>query len=111
MKIKITESCAGANFSYRRGQIVDLPKKVAQQFIADGLAEEIDSTKGIPDTQLDEVRKDVAAKLQDEFADKLEAERVAGAERLKRFSKLLTVKFELDGAKVDELLEAALKEQ
>ena len=33
MKIKFTESVAGARFAYRKGQVRDLPPAVAKEFI------------------------------------------------------------------------------
>lgn len=41
MKIRFNDSCAGANFSYRKGEIVDLRVDVAREFTKCGLAEEV----------------------------------------------------------------------
>lgn len=43
MKIKILTSCAGINFSYASGQIVDAPDKIAKDLIKAGHAEGVKS--------------------------------------------------------------------
>jgi hypothetical protein len=43
MKIKILTSCAGINFSYASGQIVDVPDKIAKDLIKAGHAEGVKS--------------------------------------------------------------------
>lgn len=39
MKVKIKRSIAAANFSYRKGQVVDMPKEQAEAWIEGGNAE------------------------------------------------------------------------
>ena len=43
MKIKILVSVAGADFSYSPGEVADMPRKRAEEFIRIGHAEEIKS--------------------------------------------------------------------
>ena len=45
MKIKITTSCSGLTFSFSEGQIVDVDKKIGEDLVQCGFAEEVRDTK------------------------------------------------------------------
>ena len=47
MKIKINVTCAGLDFSYIKGKVVDAPKTVALDLIKAGYAEEIKSKESV----------------------------------------------------------------
>lgn len=45
MKIKVTTSCSGLSFSFAEGQIVDVDKKIGEDLVKCGFAEEIKTAK------------------------------------------------------------------
>ena len=45
MKIKVTTSCSGLSFSFAEGQIVDVDKKIGEDLVKCGFAEEIKAAK------------------------------------------------------------------
>ena len=45
MKIKITTSCSGLTFSFYEGQTVDVDKKIGEDLVQCGFAEEVRDTK------------------------------------------------------------------
>ena len=45
MKIKITTSCSGLTFSFSEGQTVDVGKKIGEDLVQCGFAEEVRDTK------------------------------------------------------------------
>lgn len=45
MKIKITTSCSGLNFSYSAGEIAEVKKDLGDELVAVGFAEEIKEVK------------------------------------------------------------------
>ena len=45
MKIKITTSCSGLTFSFSEGQTVDVDKKIGEDLVQCGFAEEVRDTK------------------------------------------------------------------
>ena len=47
MKIKIKVTCAGYDFAYTKGQVVDAEKDVAAALIKAGYAEEIKSKESV----------------------------------------------------------------
>ena len=51
MKIKITTSCSGLTFSFSEGQTVDVGKKIGEDLVQCGFAEEVRDTKTTRDTK------------------------------------------------------------
>lgn len=45
MKIKVTTSCSGLSFSFAEGQVVDVDKKIGEDLVKCGFAEEIKAAK------------------------------------------------------------------
>lgn len=45
MKIKVTTSCSGLTFSFSKGQTVDVDKKIGEDLVKCGFAEEIKAAK------------------------------------------------------------------
>ena len=63
MKIKTTTSCSGLTFSFSEGQIVDVDKKIGEDLVQCGFAEEVRDTKI---TRRDTKSKTVQSKTEEE---------------------------------------------
>ena len=63
MKIKITTSCSGLTFSFYEGQTVDVDKKIGEDLVQCGFAEEVRDTKI---TRRDTKSKTVQSKTEEE---------------------------------------------
>lgn len=63
MKIKITTSCSGLTFSFSEGQTVDVGKKIGEDLVQCGFAEEVRDTKI---TRRDTKSKTVQSKTEEE---------------------------------------------
>ena len=61
MKIKITTSCSGLTFSFSEGQTVDVEKKIGEDLVQCGFAEEDTKT-----TRRDTKSKTVQSKTEEE---------------------------------------------
>ena len=48
MKIKILKGCSGLNFSYKKGDVVDVTNEVGKDLVEGNLAEEIKTTASKP---------------------------------------------------------------
>ncbi len=58
MKIKVTTSCSGLTFSFSKGQTVDVDKKIGEDLVKCGFAEEIKAAKS--------AKKDTKPKISDD---------------------------------------------
>ena len=58
MKIKVTTSCSGLSFSFAEGQTVDVDKRIGEDLVKCGFAEEIKAAKS--------VKKDTKPKISDD---------------------------------------------
>ena len=58
MKIKVTISCSGLSFSFAEGQVVDVDKKIGEDLVKCGFAEEIKAAKS--------AKKDTKPKISDD---------------------------------------------
>nr|DAH06904.1 MAG TPA: hypothetical protein [Caudoviricetes sp.] len=65
MKIKVTTSCSGLTFSFTEGQIVDVNKKIGEDLVKVGFAEEIRTSKNISDTRRRVPKSEVEDKVGD----------------------------------------------
>ena len=64
MKIKITTSCSGLTFSFSEGQTVDVEKKIGEDLVQCGFAEEVRDTKT---TRRDTKSKTVQSKTEEDL--------------------------------------------
>ena len=65
MKIKITTSCSGLTFSFSEGQTVDVDKKIGEDLVQCGFAEEV-RRSDTKTTRRDTKSKTVQSKTEEE---------------------------------------------
>jgi len=69
MKIKVTTSCSGLTFSFSKGQTVDVDKKIGEDLVKCGFAEEIKSAKSAKKEAKPKVNADENAGGDDDGTD------------------------------------------
>lgn len=69
MKIKVTTSCSGLTFSFSKGQTVDVDKKIGEDLVKCGFAEEIKAAKSAKKEMKPKVNADESADGDDDGAE------------------------------------------